>query len=221
MIFISLLSVFGMGMKAQAQEYISIYANIPLAPNKVLTIDAQSATAPASNYVWIDGHWNWNGRYREYDWTRGHWEIAPYENAYWIPGYWENYKSGYKWIDAGWVSQSKRFTFGYSDERFDYYGRPVYYHQPLNSNLYGYAYGYDHNPNHIGEGYNSSPDFNGFPKKERDQINKVNNPGYVQTTNHRSATEVRSISGNSSLTSSVQITKNTMGENVMAMVGNK
>ncbi|GHT47901.1 hypothetical protein AGMMS49965_26110 [Bacteroidia bacterium] len=81
-------------------------------------------------------------------WLQGYWEIAPYANAYWIPGYWQAYQSGYRWIDAHWLPRSQYFSFGYYDGRYDYYGRPVYYHRPHSDHYYGYAYAYDHHPEH-------------------------------------------------------------------------
>ncbi|MCC8146542.1 MAG: YXWGXW repeat-containing protein [Bacteroidales bacterium] len=86
-LFISLLSFSGLGISAKAQVYVSVYANIPLAPNINLTIGTPVISAPASNYIWIDGYWSWDNYYREYVWVQGYWALAPYSNAYWMPGY--------------------------------------------------------------------------------------------------------------------------------------
>jgi hypothetical protein len=150
-------------------------------------------TAPDPSSIWIDGYWNWDNRYREYTWVEGYWTVAPAENAYWIPGYWESFKNGYRWIDAHWIPQNYLPYFGYFSGRYDYYGRPVYYHRPHYDTTNGYVYQYDHNPNHRIEGYNSSANFNFSPKKERERINmNYRNARSAPTTSYKQAeTQIR------------------------------
>jgi hypothetical protein len=188
-LFVSLLSVLSMGTTAKAQVHISVYVNIPLAPNIVLSIGSPAIPAPAPDYIWIDGYWTWDYRHHNYAWVEGRWALAPYADAYWIPGYWEYYRSGYRWINACWIPRANRINFGYYNGRYDYYGRPVYYHQydPRNYR-HGYAYSYDHNPDHRKSGYNSSSHFNSSPGKEREAINrKYNNPRPAPTTQRSAA----------------------------------
>ncbi|MDR2628111.1 MAG: hypothetical protein LBC40_08785, partial [Dysgonamonadaceae bacterium] len=151
----------------QPDANVVVYEKIPLAPNVVLTIETP-IVSPGYNYVWIDGCWAWDARHRDYVWVQGHWEIAPYGGAYWIPGYWESYGKGYRWRDACWLPRDYRLHYGYHSGRYDYYGRPVYYPQPSAGSRAGYSYAYDHRPEYRGRGYNSSPQFNNLPQRERD-----------------------------------------------------
>jgi hypothetical protein len=183
-LFVSLLSVLSLGTSVKAQVHVSVYVNIPLAPNIVLSIGSPAIQAPTPDYIWIDGYWTWDYRHHNYVWVQGRWALAPYADAYWIPGYWEYYRSGYRWIDACWMPRTGRINFGYCNGRYDYYGRPVYYHHyDPRSYRHGYAYSYDHNPDHRKKGYNSSSHFNSSPGKEREAINrKYNNPRPAPTT---------------------------------------
>jgi hypothetical protein len=192
-LFISLLSVFGMDTTLKAQVHISLYVNIPLAPNVTLSVGTPHVPAPAPDYIWIDGYWNWDYRYRNYVWVEGHWALAPYADAYWIPGYWEYYRKGYRWIDACWIPRIHQMYFGYYNGRYDYYGRPVYYHHyDPREYRHGYAYKYDHNPNHRKKGYNSSPHFNSSSSRERGSINKKNNNPRLAPTTQRPASQNKS-----------------------------
>lgn len=181
---------------AEAQVYVSVYANIPLAPNVVVSVGLGTPVgrSPGIDYIWIDGYWTWDSYYYEYRWVDGYWAIAPYSGAYWVPGYWEYYRGGYRWIDAYWIPRGSHIHYGYSNGRYDYYGRPVYYHQP-NHSSYGYAYSYDPNPNHRERGYNSSAYFNNYSTGERDRINReYRNPRQAPTTSSRQ--EANQIRGN-------------------------
>ncbi|MDR0427856.1 MAG: YXWGXW repeat-containing protein [Dysgonamonadaceae bacterium] len=210
-LFLFFIAFLGMGFSAKAQVRISVYANIPLAPNINLTIGAPVIAAPAPDYVWIDGYWSWDDYYREYVWVQGYWARAPYRDAYWIPGYWEFYGNGYRWINAYWSPRNIHIRFGYYNGRYDYFGRPVYYHRPHHHRHYGYVYSYDHNPKHRGRGYNSSSYFNETPRNERDRINKSSNIRQAATTRSRQdVSQIRRVSGESR--SAVRSSQNTVSE---------
>jgi hypothetical protein len=172
LLIILLLSACHTEKALQAQVHLSVYTKIPLAPNVVLTVGAPVIVAPSPDHIWIDGYWTWDNRYREYVWVQGYWALAPYQDAYWLPGYWEYYGNGYRWVDAYWTPRDFRLNFGYYDGRYDYYGRPVYYPPQSDSRRRGYAYGYDHNPDHRGKRYNSSTYFNESSRKEQERINR-------------------------------------------------
>lgn len=150
---------------------VVLYEKIPLAPNVMLTIETP-VIAPGSDYVWIDGFYTWDARHRDYVWVQGHWEMVPYTGAYWIPGYWEYYRNGYRWVNACWLPRNYHLNYGYYNGRYDYYGRPVYYPKPNVRAGAGYSYAYDHRPEYRGRGYNSSSQFNNMPQRERDNIRK-------------------------------------------------
>ncbi len=56
-------------------------------------------TSPGPNYMWISGHWNWNGG--QYVWISGHWEKNR-KNQVWIPGHWEKRGRHYTFIKGHW-----------------------------------------------------------------------------------------------------------------------
>jgi len=149
---------------------VTVYSQIPMAPNVVLTVETPVIAAPAANYIWIDGYWTWDYGYREYVWVPGRWEAAPYAGAVWLPGYWEYYQNGYRWIDAAWLPRNYTMRYGYSSGRYDYYGRPVYYPMPSSNERSGYAYSYDHRPEYRSKSYSSSQTFNNTPKTERTRV---------------------------------------------------
>ncbi|GHT07682.1 hypothetical protein FACS189432_00030 [Bacteroidia bacterium] len=171
-VIFSVLTACSVGRVSEAQAYVSVYTNIPLAPNVVLTVETPIMAAPGPSHIWIDGYWTWDNYYREYVWVQGYWAVAPYVNAYWIPGYWEAYRGGYRWIDACWLPRDYRLNYGYYNGRYDYFGRPVYYHQLGRESRYAYTYSYDHRPEYRSKGYSSSPRFNEAPKSERSRITK-------------------------------------------------
>ncbi len=55
--------------------------------------------APSPQYVWIQGHWAWNGR-----WVcePGYWVIPPRPHAQWVPGYWRHHPGGWSWAPGHW-----------------------------------------------------------------------------------------------------------------------
>ncbi|MDR0542610.1 MAG: hypothetical protein LBH19_10450 [Dysgonamonadaceae bacterium] len=188
-----MLAAYGSQREAQAQVSVSVYARIPLAPAVVLTGDVPVMAAPSTDYVWIDGYWTWNYYDRTYVWVQGYWALAPYAGACWIPGYWERYRGGYRWIDACWLPRNYRLLYGYCDGRFDYYGRPVYYHRPHTAHHHGYVYAYDHHPNHRAKGYNSSAHYNEMPRRERERIDRQHanaRPASVNNRTERSRSSV-------------------------------
>ncbi|GAP72063.1 hypothetical protein SAMD00024442_23_21 [Candidatus Symbiothrix dinenymphae] len=183
--FLMLSMVAGVSLtpiNAQAKVYVSVYGSIPIAPDIVLDVNVPVVAPPAPNYIWIDGFWSWDNYRHGYVWTPGYWAVAPYTNAYWVPGYWESYRHGYRWVEAQWLPRNHALTFGYYHGRYDYYGRPVYYHKPTGAGRHGYAYGYDHRPEYRGAGYSSSHSFNRQPAGERSSINQAaRNPAPART----------------------------------------
>lgn len=59
----------------------------------------ESGAAPGTEYVWIRGHWLYNGD--GWIWRRGHWEArrAGYQ---WVPGHWLRRDGGWMWIEGHW-----------------------------------------------------------------------------------------------------------------------
>ena len=56
------------------------------------------SSRPGPNYVWIDGHWKWNGR--RYAWVDGHWNKK--KAGHWVPGHWTKRPRGWVYVPGHW-----------------------------------------------------------------------------------------------------------------------
>jgi hypothetical protein len=56
---------------------------------------------PGPTYVWIGGHWRWNGH--KYVWIPGHYSVPPPPLAKWVPGHWVESARGWYWVEGHWV----------------------------------------------------------------------------------------------------------------------
>ena len=54
--------------------------------------------SPGSQYVWIKGHWRWNGY--KYVWVHGYWKTIPTGYTHWVPGHYG--PRGY-WVEGHWA----------------------------------------------------------------------------------------------------------------------
>jgi hypothetical protein len=57
--------------------------------------------APGPDYLWIGGHWGWQGRWV---WIHGRYERHPHwhRGGGWAPGHWEHREHGSVWIEGHW-----------------------------------------------------------------------------------------------------------------------
>jgi hypothetical protein len=73
--------------------------------------------APSDSYIWIDGYWNWNGRYV---WERGHWSVPPRERAAWVAPHYESHAQGYRYAPGHWKVEKQDGARGRGgDQRHD------------------------------------------------------------------------------------------------------
>ena len=56
---------------------------------------------PGRDFVWIKGHWRWDGR--EYNWAPGHWAPLQYGYRDWVPGHWAHYRRGWYYVEGHWA----------------------------------------------------------------------------------------------------------------------
>jgi hypothetical protein len=56
--------------------------------------------APGPTYIWIKGHWQWNGA--RYVWVRGHWIERPRPAAAYVEGHWLRRPGGWVWVEGHW-----------------------------------------------------------------------------------------------------------------------
>jgi hypothetical protein len=55
---------------------------------------------PATDALWLVGHWQWNGS--KFAWTAGRYIQRPSPSANWLPGYWEQDFGGWRWTEGHW-----------------------------------------------------------------------------------------------------------------------
>ena len=56
--------------------------------------------APGPAYVWVPGHWHWNG-YR-YFWVHGHYAVRQAGWHHWVDGHWGVVYGQWRWIPGHW-----------------------------------------------------------------------------------------------------------------------
>lgn len=87
---------------------VAVTATVTTDPGPTTVVTAYPTSAPPpprveqpgprAGFVWIPGHWNWNGRW---DWSAGHWERAR-ASQIWVQGTWELRGGRYVWVDGHW-----------------------------------------------------------------------------------------------------------------------
>lgn len=55
--------------------------------------------APGPGYVWVDGYYDWRGRYV---WVPGSWMRPPRPRAVWVPGRFEHRGRRHEWVRGYW-----------------------------------------------------------------------------------------------------------------------
>lgn len=54
---------------------------------------------PGPAYIWVDGHWKWNGH--RYAWVKGHW-VKGKPGKEWVDGHWKRTAKGHVWVAGHW-----------------------------------------------------------------------------------------------------------------------
>ena len=65
----------------------------PVAKTEVRT------TKPSGNYVWVSGHWKWDGH--RYVWADGYWKKQK-AGGTWVAGHWKKTPRGHIWVSGHW-----------------------------------------------------------------------------------------------------------------------
>lgn len=76
---------------------------------------------PRRDYVWVSGHWAWNGRWV---WLPGRWERL-HAGSTWMPGHWDRRGEGWVWVEGQWVAQYQQPQYA-----------PQYAPQPYQQEVY-------------------------------------------------------------------------------------
>lgn len=105
--FSLLLCLYGVcGLHSQAVAHTR-YIVEQAAPTYVVVetappaeIEDEVVPCPGNSYVWIKGHWQWDG----YRWVRvhGHWVEKPHAEAIWMPGCWCEHHHHWRWTEGYW-----------------------------------------------------------------------------------------------------------------------
>lgn len=85
---------------ARVQEQIEIVATQPPPP-----LRAEIVLPPPverERYVWVAGHWEWNGR--EHFWVAGRYIERPHRDAVWVEGRWIERGGNWVWTPGRWRS---------------------------------------------------------------------------------------------------------------------
>lgn len=61
----------------------------------------EKTPCPGANYVCVDGHWEWRGKWV---WKKHEWVLKPQVAAVWVPGHWRlsHHHQGYIWDEGHW-----------------------------------------------------------------------------------------------------------------------
>jgi hypothetical protein len=81
--------------KAQETGAVEVDQAPPAAP-----VPETQSPAPGTAYVWIPGHWAWNGR--RHAWTSGHWELPPQTGLVWVPANWTRVGLHWRFVPGHW-----------------------------------------------------------------------------------------------------------------------
>ena len=91
-----MIFILFIGFSAAAQVVVKVRPNRP----KIKVVKPKQ---PDKNHIWVDGHWVWNPRSKNYVWKRGYWEPVRTGHRY-VAGHWEKAPGGWKWIPGAWVT---------------------------------------------------------------------------------------------------------------------
>ncbi|MBS0574934.1 MAG: YXWGXW repeat-containing protein [Proteobacteria bacterium] len=67
---------------AQARTFVDIGINVAPPPPRYERVVVRPG------YVWVPGHYNWDGRYRRYVWVGGYY-VADRHGHRWVPAHWQ------------------------------------------------------------------------------------------------------------------------------------
>jgi hypothetical protein len=76
-----------------------VVTTVPQTPAPPTTI-AQLGPSPGSDYIRVEGYYNWLGDH--YEWVSPTWVRVPRAGATFVPGHWQEGVGGYAWIPGHW-----------------------------------------------------------------------------------------------------------------------
>ena len=82
----------------QRHTKVKIVKAKPLRPRSI----EMRPTKIRTGYIWVDGYWKWNNRYRKYVWINGR-TFKNKKNKVWIQGQWSKTRGGYFYTRGHWA----------------------------------------------------------------------------------------------------------------------
>ncbi len=91
--------VLGLGARPAAAQvappYPPYYRPVPPPRREIIPV------APGTAYVWLPGHWIWNGA--AYVWRPGHYVLRRHGWHHWVNGHWRVRAGMWVWVPAHWA----------------------------------------------------------------------------------------------------------------------
>ncbi len=82
-------------------------AVVPKAPPPPIPEEPPTERPDVANAEWIPGYWAWDAERNDYIWVSGVYRVPPQGRTF-IPGYWEQTTSGYRWISGFWSNDNQQ-----------------------------------------------------------------------------------------------------------------
>jgi hypothetical protein len=77
----------------------TVVATVPEPPGSPAQM-AAPGPSPGSDYIYVNGYYNWRGN--GYEWVPGAWVKTPNPGSTWVPGAWQPTRGGYMWVPGHW-----------------------------------------------------------------------------------------------------------------------
>jgi len=78
----------------------TVMVDVPVLPPRPTDTVVATSGRPGSDYVFIEGYYNWDGA--RYQWVPSAWVRAPQPSAVWLPAHWQPTTGGYVWVAGSW-----------------------------------------------------------------------------------------------------------------------
>ncbi|OFY92939.1 MAG: hypothetical protein A3K10_01810 [Bacteroidetes bacterium RIFCSPLOWO2_12_FULL_31_6] len=94
-----ILGAFAFMLFAYASNAQVVVKVMPVVP----VVKVVAPPRPGPKHVWIDGHWIWDKRMKNYVWKEGYWATPRRGHHHFVQGHWDNVPGGVKWIPGHWT----------------------------------------------------------------------------------------------------------------------
>lgn len=81
---------------------------------------------PSRRHVWVDGHWDWSHRHRDWVWRSGGWRVPPHGRAYWMGPRYDRRGDGWVVSRGRWSDDDRHDRRHHRRDRYDRRDRDGY-----------------------------------------------------------------------------------------------